>query len=106
MKFYPILFLFLLTQIFITLPFQKNFINVENQYSEDIVYSVLRSGGLGPAIIFKAPFISVTQVDITLIIQPARGEQVYFAIYLGNTAFNVALAICIIEIRRFEKQPL
>jgi hypothetical protein len=106
MKFYPIMFLLLLAQIFVTLPVQKNFINAEDHFSEDTVYSVLRSGGLGPAIIFKAPFISVTQVDVTLIIQPKRGEQVYFAIYLGNTALNVALLICIIEIRRFEKQPL
>ncbi|TRZ44732.1 hypothetical protein D4S03_11815 [bacterium] len=41
MKLYQLLLLVLFGQIFITLPIQKNYINVDDYVPENIVYSVL-----------------------------------------------------------------
>jgi hypothetical protein len=100
MKFYQLLLLVLLGQIFITLPIQKNYIVIDNSISEENVYLILHSGGLGPVIFFEAPFATIT---LTVSLLVTYLEQVYFSIYLGNLALNVVLAICVIKVYNIEK---
>jgi hypothetical protein len=101
MKIYPFILLVLVGQTFITLPIQKTFIVTDNLVSEEEVYIILGSGGLGPAILFKQPGMTITQIALTHV---AQSEQTYFAIYLGNLALDIALATCVIEVYRIEKR--
>jgi hypothetical protein len=73
---------------------------VDNSVSEEDVYMILGSGGLGPDIMGTSG-MSIAQIALVHI---AQSEQSYFAIYLGNLALDIALAICIIEVYLIEKR--
>ena len=84
MKFYQILFIAFILQVFFTLPFQRTIISIDNSPTAGEAYKFLTSNGIGPVIAYPSGW-ATTDPNSTS----------YYAFYIGNTALNMVLLVCV-----------
>jgi hypothetical protein len=99
MKLYHIFFIIFIIQILFILPFQRN-IEVWNQSISEEAYNYLRSNGIGPVSTYPGTS-TFTEIG------PNGGNggfsQIYLAFYIGNTAMNFMLLVCVVILYKLRK---
>jgi hypothetical protein len=95
MKLYHLLFLVFIIQTLFILPPQRNLEVWNNSITEEEAYTILRAKGLGPAITYPAGWATIQD--------PGGYYTEYFAFYLGNTALNFILLVCVYSLYKIRK---